>query len=265
MNEKLSETFVGIDVSKHALDIHIDPAGEFLHVSYDDEGIANACRRLLLLAPTLIVMEATGGLEVRLATELASKGLAVAVVNPRRVRDFAKASGELAKTDRIDAGVLSRFAKAIRPTARALKDADTRDLDDLVTRRRQLIEIRVQEAIRLGTATSKSSVKSIKTHIAWLDKQIDRIEDDMNDRLRNSDVWRVKDDLLRGIPASAPSLPRPCWPNARNSVTSTGGRSPNLLVWRPWPAIAEDTRASALSGAGAPMSEPCSIRASALG
>lgn len=200
MNEKLSETFVGIDVSKHSLDIQIDPAGEFLHVSYDDAGIADVCRRLALAQPTLIVMEATGGLEVRLASELASRGLPVAVVNPRQVRDFAKASGELAKTDRIDAGVLSRFAKAIRPAARPLKDADTRDLDDLVTRRRQLIEIRVQEAIRLGSTTSKSSVKSIKTHIAWLDKQIDKIEDDMNDRLRNSDVWRVKDDLLRGIP-----------------------------------------------------------------
>ena len=200
MNEKLSETFVGIDVSKHSLDIQIDPVGEFLHVSYDDAGVADVCRRLLRLAPTLIVMEATGGLEVRLAGELASRGLAVAVVNPRQVRDFAKASGELAKTDRIDAGILSRFAKAIRPTARPLKDADTRDLDDLVTRRRQLVEIRLQETIRLGSTTSKSSVKSIKTHIAWLDKQIDKLEDDMNDRLRNSDVWRVKDDLLRGIP-----------------------------------------------------------------
>jgi len=200
MNEKLSETFVGIDVSKHSLDIQIDPAGQFLHVAYDDAGVADVCRRLLRLAPTLIVMEATGGLEVRLAGELASRGLAVAVVNPRQVRDFAKASGELAKTDRIDAGILSRFAKAIRPTARPLKDADTRDLDDLVTRRRQLVEIRLQETIRLGSTTSKSSVKSIKTHIAWLDKQIDKLEDDMNDRLRNSDVWRVKDDLLRGIP-----------------------------------------------------------------
>lgn len=200
MSEQCAEVFVGIDIAKHSLDVRIDPAGEVLHLTYDEDGTAEICRRLRQAKPTLIVLEATGGLEVRLAGELAARGLPVAVVNPRQVRDFAKATGELAKTDKIDAAILARFAQSIRPAIRPLKDADTRALDDLVTRRRQLVDIRLQEAIRLGSTTAKASVKSIKSHIAWLDKRIADLEDDMNDRLRNSDAWRAKDDLLRGIP-----------------------------------------------------------------
>jgi len=112
------ETFVGIDVSKGTLDIRIDPASESLHVAYDEQGVKEVCRRLTKAAPILIVMEATGGLETRLASVLVGKGLPVAVVNPRQTRDFAKATGELAKTDRIDAAVLCRFAQAIRPAVR---------------------------------------------------------------------------------------------------------------------------------------------------
>lgn len=200
MSEKLLESFVGIDVSKNTLDIRIDPAGEGLHVAYDDAGISQVCQRLAEVSPTLIVMEATGGLETRLASELVSKGLPVAIINPRQARDFAKATGQLAKTDRVDAAMLAAFARAIRPAVRPLKDADTRDLEDLVTRRRQLIAMRVQETLRLSTAASKALQKNLKAHIVWLDKQIAKLDDDMNTRLRNSDVWRTKDDLLRGIP-----------------------------------------------------------------
>lgn len=200
---KATESFVGIDVSKDTLVIHSIPDEEALQVVYDDAGIEAACRRLVELAPTLIVLEATGGLEVRVATELAARGLPVAVVNPRQVRDYAKSTGELAKTDRLDAAMLSQFAKAVRPAVRPLKDSDTRELDDLVTRRRQLIDMRVQETQRLERAASKLSRKSLKTHIAWLDKRIGDIEDDMQRRLRASDVWRVKDDLLNSIPGIA--------------------------------------------------------------
>jgi transposase len=200
MSEKLLESFVGIDVSKNSLDIHIEPTGKSLHVAYDQAGVAQIVRHLVEVSPTLIVMEATGGLETPLACELAAQGLPVAVINPRQGRDFAKASGQLAKTDQVDAAVLAAFARAIRPAVRPLKDANTRALDDLVTRRRQLIAMRVQETLRLGSAASKLLQKNLKAHIAWLDKQIAKLDDDLTKHLRNSDAWRAKDDLLRGIP-----------------------------------------------------------------
>lgn len=202
MSEIIVEKFVGIDVSKDTLDIYIEPTAEAMHVVYDDKGVAQVVNRLLKVAPTLIVMEATGGLEMRLASELAAKGLPVAVINPRQARDFAKATGQLAKTDRVDAVVLAAFARAIRPAVRPIKDADTRELDDLVTRRRQLIDMRVQETLRLGTA-SKVQRKSLAAHIAWLEKRIAKLDDDLTKRLRSSDAWRTKDDLLQGIPGVA--------------------------------------------------------------
>lgn len=200
MNANQIESFVGIDVAKNTLDIRLEPAGESLHVAYDDAGVAELRKRLVAMSPTLIIMEATGGLETRLAGELAACGLPVAVINPRQARDFAKATGQLAKTDRVDAAMLCAFARAIRPAVRVLKDADTRDLDDLVTRRRQLIAMRVQETLRLGSAKSKALQKNLKKHITWLDKQITSLDGDLTKRLRASDVWRAKDDLLQGIP-----------------------------------------------------------------
>jgi transposase len=199
-SENIMEKFVGIDISKDTLDVCIDPGAEALHVAYDHKGIEAICQRLKTESPTLIVVEATGGLEMRLASELAALGLNIAVINPRQARDFAKATGQLAKTDRVDAAMLAAFAKAIRPQVRALKDAETRALDDLVSRRRQLIAMRVQETLRLGTAASKPMQKSLNAHIVWLDKRITEIDTDLTQRLRNSDVWRAKDDLLRGIP-----------------------------------------------------------------
>ena len=200
MSEVTVEKFVGIDIAKDTFDVCIDTEAEVMHVAYDHKGMATIGQRLKAVAPTLIVMEATGGLETRLASELAALGLSVAVINPRQARDFAKATGQLAKTDRVDAAVLAAFARAIRPQARAMKDADTRALDDLVSRRRQLIDMRVQETLRLGTTASKTMLKSLEAHIAWLDKRITEIDAELTRRLRTSDVWRTKDDLLRGIP-----------------------------------------------------------------
>ena len=200
MNETIVEKFVGIDVSKSTLDVCIEPAVQTLHVAYDEAGIKQIVVRLKEVNPTLIVMEATGGLEVRIATELASRGLPVAVINPRQARDFAKATGQLAKTDQVDAAVLAAFAQAIRPQVRPLKDADTRALDDMVSRRRQLIDMRVQETLRLGTAASKPLEKSLNKHIVWLDKRITEIDTDLSKRLKDSEVWQTKNNLLRGIP-----------------------------------------------------------------
>jgi transposase len=200
MNEMIAEKFVGIDVSKSTLDVCIEPSAQVMQVTYDEAGVNQLVSQVQRIKPTLIVLEATGGLEVRIAAALAGKGLPVAVVNPRQVRDFAKALGQLAKTDRVDAAVLAGFAKAIRPQARPLKDEDTRALNDMVNRRRQLIGMRVQETLRLNGATTKQLQKSLKKHIAWLDRQIDDSDRDLNHRLRESDGWRAKDDLLQSIP-----------------------------------------------------------------
>lgn len=199
MSESKEQMFVGIDVSKSTLEVRIEPLGESFQVANDDEGVKALCSRLSKLDLTLIVMEATGGLETRAASELAARGLPLAVVNPRQVRDFAKATGQLAKTDRIDTQVLCGFGRAIRPAVRPIKDELTQQLDDLVTRRRQLVDMRVQEGARLHSA-SKVQAKSLKAHIGWLDKRIKQIEDDLDSCLRSSDAWRVKDDLLQGIP-----------------------------------------------------------------
>jgi transposase len=199
MSENKVEVFVGIDVSKSTLEVRIEPPGEAFQVDNDEKGIKELCTRLSELTPRLIVMEATGGLEMRAAGELAAQGLCLAVVNPRQVRDFAKASGQLAKTDRIDTQVICGFARAIRPAVRPMKEALVQELDDLVGRRRQLVEMRVQETLRLHGA-SKVQAKSLKAHIGWLDKRIKDIETDLGARLRSSDAWRVKDDLLLSIP-----------------------------------------------------------------
>lgn len=204
-----TERFLGIDVSKGALDLFADPpAAPQLptHCGYDDAAVRQLCDALAGWAPTLVVMEASGGLEQRLAAELAARGLPLAIVNPRQVRQFARASGELAKTDAIDARILCAFARAIRPQARAPHDADTRDLADLLSRRRQLVDMRVQELQRQHTAASRTMRKSLAEHVAWLDKRIERLDEDMGQRLRESEVWRAKDDLLRSIPGVGPVL-----------------------------------------------------------
>lgn len=203
-----TERFVGIDVSKDSLDLFADPPATQLptHCGYDDTAVRTLCDALADLAPTLVVMEASGGLEQRLAAELAARGVPLAVVNPRQVRQFARALGELAKTDALDARILCAFARAIRPQARTPHDADTRDLADLLSRRRQLVDMRVQELQRQHSACSRTMRKSLAEHIAWLDKRIAQLDEDMGQRLRSSEVWRAKDDLLQSIPGVGPVL-----------------------------------------------------------
>src|SRR5215208_5863220 len=138
-------TFVGIDVAKHRLDLHLRPAGESFAIDYGEEEVVALVERLVALAPALIVLEATGGMEVRLAAALAAAGLPVAVVNPRQVRAFARATGRLAKTDRLDAKAIAHFAEAVRPPVRTLPDEATRHLGALVARRRQLLQMLVAE------------------------------------------------------------------------------------------------------------------------
>lgn len=198
MNDR--ECFIGIDVSKAALDIHVEPGSRRWRVANDDEGIAGLCKTLGELQPTLIVIEATGGLELRVSAELTGDGLPVAVINPRQARDFARATGRLAKTDAVDAAVLCSFGRAIRPQVRPIKDEATRDLEALVMRRRQLVGMRTQEQLRLGSTTSTALRRDLKAHITWLTKRIADGDDEIRRQLRESPVWREKDDLLRSVP-----------------------------------------------------------------
>ena len=196
------ESFVGIDVAKSWLDVGW-LAGPTLRIDYTDEAVAGLVEQLRRESPTLVVMEATGGLETELASALVAAGLAVAVVNPRQVRDYAKACGRLAKTDRIDALILAAFAAAIRPQVRELPDEHTRALGDLLARRRQLIDMRVQEKLRLQRASEVQRV-SLCEHIAWLDERIARLDIELTHALRTSPAWRDKDDLLKAIPGVGP-------------------------------------------------------------
>jgi transposase len=192
-------TFVGIDVSKHRLDVHPRPSGEGFATDYDDEGVAGLAGRLAALAPALVVLEATGGLEVRLAAALAAAGLPVAVVNPRQVRAFARAMGRLAKTDRLDAEAIARFAEAVRPPARPLPDEATRHLGALVARRRQLLEMLVAERNR-RQAADPALHERIDAHLRWLEEALAEIEHELEGVIRESAVWRAKEELLRSVP-----------------------------------------------------------------
>ncbi len=200
-----SESFVGIDISKARLDVAILPANERLSVPNDDTGVAVLLKRLKAGSARLIVLEATGGLEMPLTAALALAQLPVVVVNPRQVRDFAKASGALAKTDRIDAHTLARFGEAVRPELRPLKDAELSALDALVARRRQLVEMLTAEKNRL-TRAPKSVRQDIKLHIAWLKKRLARVNNDLDKAIRTSPLWREKDRLLQSVPGVGPVL-----------------------------------------------------------
>lgn len=199
------ECFVGIDVSQARLDVATVPGEEPWSVANDSTGLRELRRQLQALSPRLIVLEATGGLEVPAAAELAAAGLAVAVVNPRQARDFAKATGQLAKTDRIDAESLARFAQAVRPTPRPLKDPQTQALEALLVRRRQLLEMLVAERQRLARA-SKPVRKGLKAHIRWLEKQLQELDTDLTHTIKSSPVWREQDDLLQSVPGVGPVL-----------------------------------------------------------
>jgi transposase len=195
------EIFVGIDVSKAHLDVAVLPASvEAQRYPNDEAGIEQCIQSLVALKPVLIVLEATGGLEMPFAIAARAAGLAVAVVNPRQVRDFARAMGILAKTDRLDAAVLAQFAATLRPEVRPLPDKETRALAELLARRRQLIEMRAEEKTRLKQTFSKSQKASIQAHIDWLNAHIGEIDHDLENGLRSSPSWKVKENLLKSIP-----------------------------------------------------------------
>lgn len=200
--------YVGIDVAKATLDVAIGSDGELIRVENNEQGRSELLSRLLQVAPALVVMEATGGYESLVAGAIAGQNIPVVVINPRQVRDFAKATGVLAKTDRIDARVLARFAEAIRPEPRPLPTPEAKDLEELMSRRRQIVEMLTMEKNRLATATTERMKKGIKNHITWLEKALARANDDIDGAIRNSPLWREQDDLLRSVPGIGPLTAR---------------------------------------------------------
>jgi len=203
-----SEVFVGIDVAKAQLDVALRPTGQAWQVPQTDAGIAALVTRLQGLAPTLIVLEATGGLEVRLLAALGAAHLPVVLLNPRQVRDFARATGHLAKTDALDAQVLAHFAEALRPTPRPLPDAAAQALGALLVRRRQLVAMLTAERTRQSLATTAPAPvrRQLRDHIRWLEKRLADVDRDLRQSLRASPLWRESDQVLQSVPGVGPVL-----------------------------------------------------------
>ncbi len=195
--------FVGVDVSKDSLDVAIGAQKDIITFTNDQKGVDALVKKLRRIDAQLIVFESTGGYELLAASCLTEAGLAVVIVNPRQVRNFAKATGILAKTDAIDARVIAHFAEAVKPEVRQLKDRQTSELTALVTRRRQIIEMIVAEKNRIRLA-NKRNKKDIEAHIRWLKKRLDKIETDIGKMIQSSPIWRCKDDILQSVPGIGP-------------------------------------------------------------
>jgi transposase len=195
------ELFVGIDISKARLDVAVLPGQQSWSVPNTDAGLEDLIGKLAQLGPpTIVLMEATGGLERRVLAALAAVKLPVIAINPRNARDFAKSIGRLAKTDRIDAGVLALFAHRVRPDCRQLPDEQTRELQDLISRRRQMVDMLTAEHSRLATIDTGKVRREITTHIEWLKKRIHIVDYDLDQAIKSSPAWHAKSDLLKSVP-----------------------------------------------------------------
>jgi transposase len=195
------DIFVGIDVSKARLDVAILPTDQSWSVPNSDDGLKELIAKLKESGPpTIVLMEATGGLEKRVLTALAAVGLPVLAINPRNVRDFAKALGKLAKTDQIDARVLALFAERVRPECRPLPDQQTRMLQDLISRRRQMIDMLSAEQSRLSVVDTTKVRREIVAHVDWLKKRIHIVDHDLDQAIKSSSAWQAKSNLLKSVP-----------------------------------------------------------------
>ena len=199
--------FAGVDVSKARLDVAVTGSDETWSVSNASDGIAQLVERLREIQPELVVMEATGGFEVPAAAALAAAEIPIVIANPRQVRDFAKSTGQLAKTDALDAQMIALFAERVRPQVRPLPDEDTRILDAIVGRRRQIIDMITAEKNRLGFA-QPAVRKGINKHIRWLERQLADVDADLDARIRMSPVWHATSDLMLGVKGVGPNLSR---------------------------------------------------------
>ena len=202
---KKEEVYTGIDVSQNNLDVAVHPSGEQWTSSNDDSGIKEIVRRLQKLAPALVVVEPTGGFQNPLVAALAASSVPVVVVNPRQIRDFARATGRLAKTDAIDAGIMASFAATVRPELRPLPDAQAQELAAILARRRQVVEMLTAEKNRLLHA-GKAVSERISAHITWLEEEQETIDQELGRAIRKSPVWREKENLIRSVPGVGPVL-----------------------------------------------------------
>jgi transposase len=202
------EHFVGIDVAKERLDVHLRPSGESFAVARDGEALAGLVERLQALAPALVVIEATGGYETVVASAIGAAQLPLAVVNPRQIRDFARATGKLAKTDRLDAAAIAHFAEAIRPPARPIADAAAQELGELVARRRQVIEMMLAERNRRRTASQPRVLRAIDRHLTVLQNELSELDGDIDGAIRNTPAWQADADLLQSVPGVGPATRR---------------------------------------------------------
>jgi transposase len=194
------DVFVGIDVSKDRLDICVRPSEEAFGVARDSEGLERLVERLRAISPALVALEATGGYETVVAGALAAAHLPLAVVNPRQIRDFARSTGKLAKTDRLDAAAIAHFAEAIRPPARRVADEEAQALGELVARRRQVIEMIVAEKNRRRLAGQPRVLKAIDRHIDLLQAELSELDRDIDGAIRKSPAWQADADLLASVP-----------------------------------------------------------------
>ena len=199
------KVYAGVDVSKSSLDVAVSGSKEFWPFGNDAAGINGAVEKLSEVNPDAVIVEATGGIEVPFVVSLMAAGISVAVVNPRQVRDFAKATGQLAKTDRLDAAILAAFGERVNPPVRALPDEEARGLKTLVARRRQLQEMITAERNRLGTV--RGTVRErVKAHITWMQAELKQTDDDLANTVKNSSVWKAKDNLAQSVPGVGPVL-----------------------------------------------------------
>ena len=196
----MEQIFVGIDVAKDRLDVHVRPSMEAFSVARDGKGLDELVARLRELGVALVVVEATGGLEMAVAGTLCAAGLPLAVVNPRQVRDFARAVGRLAKTDALDAAVIAHFADAIRPEPRPVPDAQARALGELLTRRRQIVEMMTAERNRRKRLTNRRMVRSIERLLKALQRELSDLETELDKTVRGTPAWRETEDLLKSVP-----------------------------------------------------------------
>lgn len=195
-----SPCFVGIDVSKDRLDVHIQPVARAFAVARTGAGLEQLLVELRALTPQLVVLEATGGFELTVAAALAGAGLPLAVVNPRQIRDFARATGRLAKTDTLDAQVIALFAERVRPDPRPVADAEAQTLAELVTRRRQVVEMIGMESNRRRQAHAPRVQRTIEATLKTLQAQLAHLDTEIDDTVRGSPVWRAADELLTSVP-----------------------------------------------------------------